>query len=340
MMSKCQVSQAVCILYLAISGFIVADCARIQKKGKMSKLEPSSLKHEKHADAAAKEKDPRFTEAETATMVKALEFEFMTAHETIKKIPFNEKENPAFPTQNEKPAFPTQTGGEGGPQTIKYLTEWQLCLANAVVVAGTNATMRCLETAKAATAEQPNDFFVPTDAEMGPCCTPNSRSALGEAASRGAQTYDGNEMEPNLASKAVLTGFPITLNEAFADGNKRTGMLVTELFLKENGYGLTDRAAFWTVSSACADEEADEWCICEVEKYLEGGTCAVTANGVNDDCAGATTATDCTAATTSGGASTAANDCVYTANTQPPLPDRITKTYENGMIEGTGQCAE
>jgi len=41
MMAKGQVSQAVCILYLAISGQIIADCARI-KQAKMSKLEPQA----------------------------------------------------------------------------------------------------------------------------------------------------------------------------------------------------------------------------------------------------------------------------------------------------------
>ena len=58
----------------------------------------------------------------------------------------------------------------------------------------------------------------------------------------------------------------------------------------------------------CAAETTDATCLAE-----STGACAVTSGGTNADCAAATTAADCTVATASGGASTPANDCVFTA---------------------------
>ena len=44
--------------------------------------------------------------------------------------------------------------------------------------------------------------------------------------------------EPDVAALAAAYGYCISRNHAFIDGNKRTGLVATELFLRLNGYRL------------------------------------------------------------------------------------------------------
>ena len=44
--------------------------------------------------------------------------------------------------------------------------------------------------------------------------------------------------EPDVAALAAAYGYGISRNHAFIDGNKRTGLVATELFLRLNGYRL------------------------------------------------------------------------------------------------------
>ena len=45
--------------------------------------------------------------------------------------------------------------------------------------------------------------------------------------------------EPDAAAPAAAYGYGISRNHAFIDGNKRTGFVAAELFLRLNGYQLT-----------------------------------------------------------------------------------------------------
>ena len=44
--------------------------------------------------------------------------------------------------------------------------------------------------------------------------------------------------EPDVAALAAAYGYGISRNHAFIDGNKRTGLVAAELFLRLNGYRL------------------------------------------------------------------------------------------------------
>ena len=59
--------------------------------------------------------------------------------------------------------------------------------------------------------------------------------ALKSAIAQPYMTFD-QELYPSLASKAAALGFSIIQNHPFADGNKRTGHAVMEVFLVLNGY--------------------------------------------------------------------------------------------------------
>ena len=50
------------------------------------------------------------------------------------------------------------------------------------------------------------------------------------------QTAFGNELYPDVFSKAAVFARSIMMNHAFFDGNKRTGMAVALTFLEDNGY--------------------------------------------------------------------------------------------------------
>lgn len=65
------------------------------------------------------------------------------------------------------------------------------------------------------------------------------QSALGRA--RHVEAYDD---KADIAALAAAYGFGIARNHPFGDGNKRTALVVTELFIRLNGYRLiVDNAA-------------------------------------------------------------------------------------------------
>ena len=60
--------------------------------------------------------------------------------------------------------------------------------------------------------------------------------ALESAIAQPYMTFNDQELYPSLASKAAALGFSLIQNHPFADGNKRTGHAVMEVFLVLNGY--------------------------------------------------------------------------------------------------------
>ena len=79
------------------------------------------------------------------------------------------------------------------------------------------------------------------------------------------QTMFGEELYPNLLSKAAILFYLLVKNHPFVDGNKRTAALALIEFLERNGYTLdatNDELYQFTVdvaSSALGKEEAEEW---------------------------------------------------------------------------------
>ena len=64
--------------------------------------------------------------------------------------------------------------------------------------------------------------------------------------------------KPDIIELAAAYGFGIARNHAFVDGNKRTSMVVTELFLDLNGWELTATdAEVVRVWMALADSQSD-----------------------------------------------------------------------------------
>jgi death-on-curing protein len=63
--------------------------------------------------------------------------------------------------------------------------------------------------------------------------------ALESAVARPAMTFDGEDLYPDLPSKAAALMHSLVLNHPFVDGNKRVGVAAAELFLLANGHELT-----------------------------------------------------------------------------------------------------
>lgn len=66
----------------------------------------------------------------------------------------------------------------------------------------------------------------------------------------------GNLTAPDVASLAAAYGFGIIRNHPFVDGNKRVGLITTELFLALNGFELVvgDVECVLTILSLAAGE--------------------------------------------------------------------------------------
>lgn len=61
---------------------------------------------------------------------------------------------------------------------------------------------------------------------------------LESAVARPAMTFGGEDLYPDMPSKAAALMHSLVMNHAFVDGNKRVGVTAAELFLRLNGYRL------------------------------------------------------------------------------------------------------
>jgi death-on-curing protein len=64
------------------------------------------------------------------------------------------------------------------------------------------------------------------------------RGALEAAIARPQMTFDGDDLYPDLATKAAALMHSLVQNHPFVDGNKRVGAMAAELFLQVNGQEL------------------------------------------------------------------------------------------------------
>ena len=62
------------------------------------------------------------------------------------------------------------------------------------------------------------------------------RGALESAVAQPEATFGGEELYPDLASKAAALGHSLIQNHPFLDGNKRVGHAAMEVFLLLNGH--------------------------------------------------------------------------------------------------------
>lgn len=61
---------------------------------------------------------------------------------------------------------------------------------------------------------------------------------LESAVARPQATFGGQDLYPDIFSKAAALGHSIILNHPFIDGNKRAGYMSMRLFLNLNGYDI------------------------------------------------------------------------------------------------------
>ena len=64
------------------------------------------------------------------------------------------------------------------------------------------------------------------------------RGGLESAVARPQMTFGGEDLYPDLASKAAALMHSLVMNHPFVDGNKRVGAMAMELLLSANGHGL------------------------------------------------------------------------------------------------------
>jgi death on curing protein len=86
------------------------------------------------------------------------------------------------------------------------------------------------------------------------------RGALESALARGQMTFGGEDLYPDLASKAAALMHSLVQNHPFVDGNERVGAMATELFLFANGHELraSDRELVETTLAVARGELAAE----------------------------------------------------------------------------------
>lgn len=93
-------------------------------------------------------------------------------------------------------------------------------------------------------------------AETGGTDGLRDRGLLESALEAAFATFAGIELFPSIEEKAARLGMSLISNHAFADGNKRIGMLIMLVFLKVNGaeMNLTDEDVVRAGLGAAAGE--------------------------------------------------------------------------------------
>lgn len=83
---------------------------------------------------------------------------------------------------------------------------------------------------------------------------------LASAVARPQMTFDGQDLYPDLFSKAAVLMESLIHNHPFVDGNKRVGITAAALFLQRNGRQLTadnEALATFTLHVAAAHPPPD-----------------------------------------------------------------------------------
>ncbi len=92
-----------------------------------------------------------------------------------------------------------------------------------------------------------------------------NQGALESALAASQQTMFGQELYPDIESKAAILFFLVAKNHAFMDGNKRTAFACLLRFLKVNGFTLNapdDELYQFTIEVATSvldKEQVTEW---------------------------------------------------------------------------------
>ena len=73
-------------------------------------------------------------------------------------------------------------------------------------------------------------------AQSGGISALRDRGALESAVAQPEASFGGQDLYPDLASKAAALGHSLIQNHPFVDGNKRVGHAAMEVFLLLNGY--------------------------------------------------------------------------------------------------------
>jgi len=84
---------------------------------------------------------------------------------------------------------------------------------------------------------------------------------LDSAVAQPSMRFSGEDLHPDIPSKAAAYLFHICMNHPFEDGNKRTAHVTAEVFLMMNGYALTgtvDELEQFTVGVAAGTISKDE----------------------------------------------------------------------------------
>lgn len=90
-------------------------------------------------------------------------------------------------------------------------------------------------------------------------------AALASAVAQPRMTFGGEDLYPDLPSKAAELGFSLIKNHPFVDGNKRVGHAALETFLVLNGFELrsaiddAERIVLAVAAGECDREEFERW---------------------------------------------------------------------------------
>ena len=94
-----------------------------------------------------------------------------------------------------------------------------------------------------------------------------SLALLESATARPQASFGGSDLYPTLFDKAAAMMHSIVMNHAFVDGNKRTAVVATIIFLELNGYKLEVEQD--SLIEAALNTRHGKWDLAELASWLK-----------------------------------------------------------------------
>ena len=85
-------------------------------------------------------------------------------------------------------------------------------------------------------------------------------------------TYSGEDLHENVFDKAAALMRSLSLNHPFNDGNKRTSLMMTAVFLLEHGYGIREDVSDDEIVDFCISLAKGEAGVREISEWLKSKT--------------------------------------------------------------------
>ena len=102
------------------------------------------------------------------------------------------------------------------------------------------------------------DIYREQISKHGGFCAVRDNNALLSVIVNPQREFAGTELYPTIASKAAILVYSMNKNHPFVEGNKRTAFVCGRVFLRVNGYDVSDFEDYYNIIRKIARDEISQ----------------------------------------------------------------------------------